>query len=74
MIEAMEVVFWLIKHVYLFLTHPVFTISQLWFTSHLRNTMVLLDTETPGTSTEIYSEDANDGTRTRNPSVVNRVF
>ena len=25
--------------------------------------MVLLDTGTPGTSREIYSEDANDGTR-----------
>ena len=33
--------------------------------------MVLLDTGTPGTSREIYSEDADDGTRTRNPSVVN---
>ena len=30
--------------------------------------MVLLDTGTPGTSREIYSEDADDGTRTRNPS------
>ena len=26
--------------------------------------MVLLDTETPGTSREIYSEDADDETRT----------
>ena len=31
--------------------------------------MVLLDTGTAGTSREIYSEDANCGTRTRNPSV-----
>ena len=30
--------------------------------------MVLLDTGTPGTSREIYSEDVYDGTRTRNPS------
>ena len=27
--------------------------------------MVLLDTGTPGTSREIYSDDADDGTRTR---------
>ena len=36
--------------------------------------MVLLDTGTPGTSREVYSEDADDGTRTRNPSVINRVL
>ena len=36
--------------------------------------MVLLDTGTPGTSKEIYSEDADDETRTRNPSIVNRVL
>ena len=30
--------------------------------------MVLLDTGTPGTSGDIYSEDADDGTRTRNQS------
>ena len=30
--------------------------------------MVLLDTGTPGTSREIDSEDADDGTRTRNSS------
>ena len=29
--------------------------------------MVLLDTETPGTSREIYSEDAEGEARTRNP-------
>ena len=34
--------------------------------------MVLLDTGTPGTSREIFSEDADDGTRTRNHSVCNR--
>ena len=28
---------------------------------------------TPGNSGEIYSKDANNGTRTRNPSVLNRV-
>ena len=43
-------------------------------TSHLKSTVVLLDTGTPGTSREIYSEDADDGTRTRNPSVINRVL
>ena len=32
--------------------------------------MVLLHTGTRGTSTEIYSEGANDRTRTRNPSVI----
>ena len=31
--------------------------------------MVLLDTETPGTSREIYSEDADGETQTRNPGV-----
>ena len=31
--------------------------------------MVLLETGTPGTSREIYSEDADDGTQTHNPSV-----
>ena len=36
-------------------------------TCHLRSTVVLLDTGTPGTSREIYSEDANGETRTRNP-------
>ena len=36
--------------------------------------MVLLDTGTPGTSREIYSEDDDDGTRTRNSSVINRVY
>ena len=53
--------------------HYVFIISQLWSTSHPMSTVVLLDTGTPGTSREIFSEDADDGTRTRNPSVTNRV-
>ena len=43
----------------------MFIISQLWLTFHPRSTVVLLDTETPGTSREIYSEDADDGTRMR---------
>ena len=34
--------------------------------------MVLLDTGTPGTSREIFNEDADDGTRTRNPSITNQ--
>ena len=38
--------------------HYIFIISQLWLTSHLRSTVVLLDTGTPGTSGEIYSENA----------------
>ena len=49
----------------------MFIISQLWLTSHLGSTVVLMDTETPGTSRKVYSEDANDGTQTRNPSVIN---
>ena len=32
------------------LSHYIFTISQLWLTSHPRNTVVLLDTGTPGTN------------------------
>ena len=39
-----------------------------------RSTVVLLDTGTPGTSREIYSEDADGETRTGNPSVINRVL
>ena len=34
--------------------------------------MVLLDTGTPGTKREIYSEEADGETRTGNPSVINR--
>ena len=41
--------------------------SQLWLTSHLR---VLLGTGTPNTSREIYSEDADGETQTRNPLVI----
>ena len=48
--------------------------SQLWLTSHPRSSVVLLDTGTPGTSKEINSEDTDDGTRTGNPPVINRVF
>ena len=46
-------------------------IAQLWLTSHPRSTVVLLDTGTPGTSREIFSEDADGETRTRNPPVTN---
>ena len=49
--------------------HYTFIISQLWLTSHPRSTVVLRDTGTPGTSREIYSEDAAGETRTRNNSV-----
>ena len=38
--------------------HYIFIISQLWLISHPRSTVVLLDTGTPGSSREIYSEDA----------------
>ena len=34
----------------------------------------LLDTGTPSINREIYSENADDGTRTRNPSIINRVL
>ena len=36
--------------------------------------MVLLDIGTPGTSREIYSEDADGEIRTRDHSVINRVL
>ena len=56
--------------------HCIFIISQLWLTSHLRSTVVLLDTGTPGTCTsrEIFSEDADGETQTHNPSVINQVL
>ena len=54
--------------------HYIFIISQLWLTSHQRSIVVLLDTETPGTSREIYSEDADGETRTRNPWITNPVL
>ena len=36
--------------------HYIFIISQPWLISHLRSTVVLLDTGTPSTSKEIYGE------------------
>ena len=36
--------------------------------------MVLLDTETPGSSREIYTEDADGESRTRNPWITNPVL
>ena len=59
---------WCIASLYLFI------ISQMWLTSHLRSTVVLLDTGTPETSGEIFSEDADGQSRTRSPSVTNRVL
>ena len=56
------------------LFHYIFIISQLWLTSHPRSRMVLLDTGTPSTSREIYSEDADGETRTRNPWITNPVL
>ena len=56
------------------LHHYIFFIAQLWLTFHPRNTVVLLDTGTPGTCREIYGEDADCETRTRDPSVINRVL
>ena len=40
-----------------FVQHYHFITSQQRLTSHPRSTVVLLDTETPGTSREIFSED-----------------
>ena len=57
-----------------YMHHYIFIISQLRLTSHPRSTVVLLDTETPGTSREICSEDADGETRTRNPWITNPVL
>ena len=38
----------------------IIIIYQLWLISHPRGTVVLLDTGTPGTSREIYSEGVDD--------------
>ena len=41
----------------------MFITSQLWLTSHPRYTVVLLDTGTPGTSTEILTVNFSIGAR-----------
>ena len=46
----------------------------MWLTSYLRSIVVLLDTGSPVTSREIYSEDAIGETRTRNPWITNPVL
>ena len=56
------------------LHHCIFVISQLWLTSHPRSTVVLLDTETPGTSRKIYNEDDKGETRYQNPWFTNAVL
>ena len=48
--------------------HYIFIISQLCLTFHPRRSVVLLDTGIPGTSIEIYIEDADGETRNRNPT------
>ena len=55
------------------LHHYINIISQLQLTSRPRSILVILDTRTPFTSREIYSEDANGKTRTRNPLITNPV-
>ena len=50
--------------------HYIFIIAQLWLKSHQRSTVVLLETGTPGTSREIFSEDADSETRTRNLTTI----
>ena len=49
------------------LHHSIFLISQLWLTSHPRSTVVLLDTEGPGTSREFYRVDEENEPLTRKP-------
>ena len=56
---------WCIASLYMFI------ISQLWLTSHPRSTVILLDTETPSTSKEIYNDDAKGETGTHNPWITN---
>ena len=53
------------------LHHYILIISQLWLTSHQRSTVVLLDTETPGSNGEIYSEDDEGEILTGNPWITN---
>ena len=48
--------------------------SELWLTSDSKTTVVLLDTDTTGTSKEIYSENAESEDRTRNPWITNSEF
>ena len=43
-------------------------------TSHLRGTVVLLDTGTPGTSRETYSEDEGRETQTHNQWITNQAL
>ena len=43
--------------------HYISIIVQLWLTSHQRSTVVLLDTGSPGSSREIFSEDSDGETR-----------
>ena len=47
--------------------HYIFIISRLWLTSHPRSTVVILDTGTPCTSREIYSEYADGETELATP-------
>ena len=56
------------------LHHYIHIISQLRLTSHPRSTVALLDTGTPGTSREVYSEDANGETGTQNPWITKPVL
>ena len=56
------------------LHHYIFIISQRWLVSHPRSTVVLLYTGTPCTSREIYSEDADGETWTRNLWLTNPVL
>ena len=64
----------IIKTISCIFYHYIFIVSQLWLTSHPRSTVVLLDTGTPGNSRKIYNEDADDGTLTCNPLVINQVL
>ena len=56
------------------LYHYIFLISKLLLTSHSRSTVVLLDTDIPGTNRKILSEDAEADDRTRNFWITNPVL
>ena len=45
----------------------IYIISRLWLTSHPRSTVVILDTGTPATSREIYSDYADGETELATP-------
>ena len=65
---------WCIASLDIYHFSTVIDFSSEKYSSHPRSIVVRLDTETPGTSREIYSEDAEAETRTRNLRITNRVL